>query len=384
LYRKIQADHIFDGYRLLPSDRVLIVNDDGTVVDLVSAATAGEGIEHYKGIVCPGLINCHCHTELSHLKGQIPEKTGLIGFITAVMEKRTEDLETIEAATRQAIEEMRKNGIVAVGDICNQTHSIVPKTASTLHFHNFIEVSGFPVSVAQKRWTSIQQVAQSFATAGLSYSMVPHAPYSVSTELLQMVIGSNQGQPITIHNQEAFDENELFLYGKGGFPDFYRQWGISMEGFEPSGKSSWRTLLPYFNTQQPLLMVHNVHTEINDLEDSLSHYREDLQNLFICLCPNANEYISGQLPDINLLMQKEMQLVLGTDSLASNHQLDLLSEMRTLQSRFQSLTFEEMLKWATSNGARALKINNQYGSFEKGKQPGVILINIEKVEKIII
>lgn len=385
LYRKIQADHIFDGYRMLPSDRVLVLKKDGTVEDLIAVADAGDGVELFRGIISPGLINCHCHTELSHLKGTIPEKTGLIGFISSVMNNRSSaSSEIIIDAAWNAIEEMRNNGIVAVGDICNNAHSIYAKKESVLHFHNFIEVSGFSASIAEKRLEYMQKILSEFEAAGMPHSLVPHAPYSVSTKLLRLIIGSNCGQPITMHNQEAMDENELYINGNGGFPEFYHQWAIATEGFEPSGKSSWQTFLPCFAAHNPTILVHNVHTSSDDIDVSLLHYREYPENLFLCLCPNANEYIGGQLPDINLLRKKGLQLVLGTDSLASNHQLNLLSEMRTLQAAYPLIGIEEMLTWATSNGAQALGINSNYGSFEKGKKPGVVLIEEMKVKQVII
>jgi len=66
--------------------------------------------------------------------------------------------------------------------------------------------------------------------------------------------------------------------------------------------------------------------------------------------------------------------VLGTDSLASNHRLSILEEIKTLRRAFPRIGISEMLRWATYNGAKALQLDSVLGSFEKGKQPGVILI----------
>jgi cytosine/adenosine deaminase-related metal-dependent hydrolase len=81
-----------------------------------------------------------------------------------------------------------------------------------------------------------------------------------------------------------------------------------------------------------------------------------------------------------MLMQHTHDVVLGTDSLASNDQLSILEEIKTLQRNFKEPGLETMLKWATSNGAKALQMNERLGSFEKGKQPGVLLI--EGVENL--
>jgi cytosine/adenosine deaminase-related metal-dependent hydrolase len=95
---------------------------------------------------------------------------------------------------------------------------------------------------------------------------------------------------------------------------------------------------------------------------------------FYCLCPNANLYISNVLPDIHLLMKEQCNIVLGTDSLASNHQLSIAEEIKTIQNNFPGISLETMLQWATINGARALQMDDTLGSFEKGKQPGVLLL----------
>lgn len=67
-------------------------------------------------------------------------------------------------------------------------------------------------------------------------------------------------------------------------------------------------------------------------------------------------------------------MVLGTDSLASNHQLSILEEMKALHKHFPSLSTATVLQWATINGAKALQMETDLGSFEKGKKPGIVLI----------
>jgi cytosine/adenosine deaminase-related metal-dependent hydrolase len=77
-----------------------------------------------------------------------------------------------------------------------------------------------------------------------------------------------------------------------------------------------------------------------------------------------------------------VNIILGTDSLASNHQLDILEEIKTIVKIFPGIETETLLKWATINGANALQMENEIGSFEKGKKPGIILIENTDGEKI--
>ncbi|HXO74250.1 MAG TPA: amidohydrolase family protein, partial [Puia sp.] len=96
--------------------------------------------------------------------------------------------------------------------------------------------------------------------------------------------------------------------------------------------------------------------------------------LYFCLCPNANRYISDLLPDVGMLVRNGCTIVMGTDSLASNHQLSILEEIKTLEEAFPQLDLAGLLQWSTYNGARALQLDGMLGSFAPGKQPGVVLI----------
>ena len=82
------------------------------------------------------------------------------------------------------------------------------------------------------------------------------------------------------------------------------------------------------------------------------------------------------MPPVELFRKNKCSIVLGTDSYSSNWSLSILDEMRRIQheSCF-TISTEEILKWATINGAKALQMDEQLGSFEKGKQPGVVLID---------
>jgi cytosine/adenosine deaminase-related metal-dependent hydrolase len=149
---KFKADELFDGNGFLGESNVLITSADGTIEAIVPVSEAGEDVEYHPGILSPGLVNCHCHLELSHLKGLIPKNTGLVDFVIGVMQQRNFPEEVIYNAIAGAEDEMLGNGIVAVGDICNTPHTIPQKKHGRLHYHNFIEATGFVPAFAQKRF----------------------------------------------------------------------------------------------------------------------------------------------------------------------------------------------------------------------------------------
>src|SRR5690348_16599701 len=104
-YLKFIADHLFTGTEMLDSNAVLITDKKGEVKNIVSKENAGEDVQYFKGILSPGFVNCHCHLELSHMKGLIPEKTGLVDFVFKVVTERHFDEEEILDAIAKAEDE---------------------------------------------------------------------------------------------------------------------------------------------------------------------------------------------------------------------------------------------------------------------------------------
>ena len=359
---------------MLPQGTVLITDADGHIMDIADRKEAGEDIEAYNGILSPGLINCHCHLELSHMKGLIPKHTGLVDFVLKVVKERHFDEQELIAGIEKGEFEMWENGIVAVGDICNNTLTIGQKAAGRLSYHNFIEASGFPAAVAASRFQRAVDIYNAYATALPSNSITTHAPYSVSPELFSMINAFPNNGVLSIHNQEIADENEFFQKGTGDLLRIYEAMGIDISFFKPSKKTSLQTWLPHFSKAQSIILVHNVATSAQDIEFAQLSIINYQLSTFFCLCPNANLYISNVLPDVQMLIDHQCDIVLGTDSLASNDQLSILAEMKTLQQHFPALELTTLLQWATSNGARALQMDDMFGSFEQLKKPGIVLI----------
>jgi aminodeoxyfutalosine deaminase len=377
LYRKFRADQLFTGNRMLDSNSVLVVRETGRIEAIIPVSEAGAGVEVLKGILCPGFINCHCHLELSHLKGQIPEKGGLINFLLAVIKQRDLAPELIEMAIADGEEEMIRNGIVAVGDICNTGNTLAQKKQGNLYYHNFIEATGFTEITAGERFKNSLDLFTLFIKgSGIpakSNSIVPHAPYSVSKTLFGMISAFPPNRLLSIHNQESEEENTFFETAGGEFLQLYKSLGIDISGFLPTGKRSLENYLPFFQKNESLLLVHNVATKEADLRFATGLPKPGVQ-LFFCICPNANLHIGGQIPDLPLLVNNACRIVIGTDSLASNHSLSILEELKTIEACFPQLGLSTLLGWATLNGAEALGIGSSAGSFSPGKKPGILLL----------
>jgi aminodeoxyfutalosine deaminase len=373
LYRKFTANNIFTGYQMMPAGHCLITKLDGTIVEITEVENAGDNIENFVGVLTPGFVNAHCHLELSHLKGIIPQHAGLIDFIFKIITERNASDEKIQNAITEADATMLQNGIVAVGDICNTHYTIARKKQSKIKYHNFIELSGFAPAAAQQKFDAGIQVQKQFTAPA---SITPHASYSVSPSLFELINDYANNHLLSLHNQETPAEDEFFKTATGDFLKLYQQLNIDISFYKPSGKSSLQTVLPHLNKQQQLLLVHDVTTTQNDIEFIQNMVaKQQLSSVYFCLCPNANLYITNTLPNVDLLVKNTENIVLGTDSLASNKQLCIFEEIKTLQHHFPKLSLVKLLQWATINGAKALQMQNSLGSFEKDKKPGVVLIN---------
>lgn len=369
----ISANFIFPITSAPIKNGVLGLDEKGTIHEVFTSEEAKhiKKIRHYKGVIVPGFINTHCHLELSHLKNKIEEKTGLIGFIKQILVLRQHPEEEVIAAMQNADEEMYNNGIVAVGDISNLLISKSVKQQSQIYYHTFVELFGFN-RLSEPIITQGIQLKNDFEP--LKASIVPHAPYSVSTELFKEIQNVTHGDDIlSIHNQETDEENKLFETGKGAFAEFFNDLGIAQSDAHNSGKNAIQYHLPQMSKEVNTLLVHNTFSSKSDINFA----KDEHQKLFWCLCPNANLYIENNLPDVGMLKEENLKITLGTDSLASNHQLNILTEMQILQDE-KHISFSESIKWATLNGAEFLGIANQFGSLAVGKKPGIVLIALNE------
>lgn len=378
-YRKFKASRLFDGYDFRKDDDVLITRTDGTIEAIVPFEQAGADVEILEGILIPGLINCHCHLELSHLKNVIPPHTGLIEFLCSVVTKRGFAPEIIQQEIERAEQEMYNNGIVAVGDIGNTADTASVKSKSNIRWQNFVEVLSFTDEKAEENFNHYKFVAEelhnALSTSHFAHrtSLVPHAPYSISPKTFELINAATKNQIISIHNQEHPAEDELYKTGGGAYLKLFKIFGMDVSPFPVTEKSSIRSVLPYFNNGQTIFLIHNTFMPEEDIIWANEYAAANGLKLVFCLCINANLYIENKTPQVDLFLKHNCHVVLGTDSYSSNWQLSIAKEMQALLQH-SSLSQEQVFQIATMNGAKALQWDDSLGSFEKNKKPGVVLL----------
>lgn len=371
MYQKFQANQVFNGRQILEgADQVLITKLDGTIEGMVPIAEAGEDIQQFEGLLSPGFVNAHCHLELSHMKGMIPTKTGLQEFVKQIVALRQVEPEAIQEAIIAAEAEMVANGIVAVGDISNTLDTLDQKAKHNLAYYSFVELYDLDPTRAHDKIIAGIAIQKQFQDSCVRASLVPHAPYSVTARLWTLLSEHFESHTISLHNQETPGENEFFETKSGPFLGMYERTKVALDFFEPTGKTSLQSVLPVFKKANHGILVHNSFTSAKDIQA----VHANMNNAFWCLCPNANQYIEQTMPPIELLRNNNATIVVGTDSYASNWSLNILDELKTIQQHHPAIPLAEMLQWATINGARALQMDKHLGSFDKGKKPGVVLI----------
>lgn len=371
----LTANKIHDGHGWLPEGSVIEVSDSGEILSIQNGPV-DTGV-FYEGILAPGFVNAHCHLELSHMKGVGAEHTGLIPFLKNIPLHRNDfSDEQKHAARHAAYKELVRNGVVAVGDISNTTDPLDIRALDELHYHSFIEVLGFTQEKAQKVFDHAVYAYNAFEAQLngkkiLKQAIVPHAPYSVSSALFRLIDGHNSNSVISVHNQECDDENKYYIDKKGRISELLSILGIDDSYFKPSGKPSLQTYLEWMSPGHTFIFVHNTSSAKEDVRFA----QNKMKQVFWCMCPNANLYIENRLPDINMFINEGVNICVGTDSLASNHQLCILSELYTIKQYFPHIGWETLLSWATANGAAALHMQDAIGTIAIGKSPGIIQIS---------
>lgn len=372
--QKFGASIVFPVAGPAVTDAVVVTDNTGCILSIDRAADHDPaGVWWTEGALIPGFVNAHCHLELSFMKGHIPEHTGLIDFVKQVVSIRDNfSREEQQAAIIAAESDMRANGIVAVGDISNDTRSFFRKQVNLLRYHTFVEVFDLGPQGTQQALSGGNSTLESIPLpAGHTATLTPHAPYSCTPDLIQTVAAGNSAQGLmSIHLQEHPEENRLFETGDGAWRSLFQDWQLDDSWLPTTGKSSLQTLLGNLLPENKALFIHNTFTSAADIAAAAKY----LQEVHFGFCPRANLYIENRLPNYRLFRDAGVNCVIGTDSLASNHSLSVWEEMKVIHTHEPSLPFEELLRWGTLNGSRCLQFDDTMGSLIAGKQPGIVAL----------
>ena len=349
------------------------MDEDGTVL---RTGVCGADEPVLAGALSPGFVNAHCHVELSYMKGLFRKGTGMAGFIDQINALRdTKPREEKVRNLREAMDLMWERGVSAMADISNCDDSFAVKAEHPMYTRTFLEVFGTEPADCAGVMEGVLALQEKARAYGLDAAPTPHACYTMSPELV--TASSAEGLKsgfLSFHSEETEEEEEMVRKGSGPMWENRRAAGMSVPPV--TGKSSLLYFIDRLLAARPaplrehILLVHEVCMD----QEGIDAVKAVMDHPYIALCPLSNIYIHNALPPVPLMRRNGLTLCVGTDSLSSNDDLDMVKELFCLQENFEGLSLGELLTWACRNGADFLD-RPELGALVPGKRPGLVLID---------
>jgi aminodeoxyfutalosine deaminase len=311
----------------------------------------------------PGLVNAHTHLDLSAARGLIPPTDpdhftdwlkGVIAF------RRTRSAEQTHADTRAGLNECLKFGTMLVGDISGDGGSWETLAAAPTRAVVFRELIGGtsdragPAIVEGKRWVDAHPDTPTCRAA-----LSPHAPYSAHA--LLYAFANVWRRPTTTHLAESGLECDFLRGEPGPMAEFLAPFGITL-GLEPIRPER---VLGWLDKPPHVVIAHGNHL----IDPSAVR-----PNQTICYCPRTHAAFGHPPHPFREFLARGVRVCLGTDSLASNPDLDVLSEARFVRRLHPDFPGERLLRMVTLSGAEALGWADEVGSLEVGKSADLVAV----------
>ncbi len=336
----------------------------------------GELIDHGFAILCPGMVNCHTHLELSGLHMRLSPTSSFTRWVENMLEAK-ENLSTQdeEDAINNAIFQLKNEGIIAIGDVGNTT--IAPTLLAESHSIDIYYVF-FQEIICLKRQdapnlSAMDMRMNDLERKGFLATIAPHACYSVFPELLKTIKGlcTGRNRPFSVHVAESEEEMTFLTSGTGPMRTFLEKKGKWPLEFQIPKTSPIRHLHHLGVLDANTICVHCVHLDDEDMNLMAS------SGATACLCPRSNLFLGSGIPPAAKLASQGIPIALGTDSLASNDKLSIFAEMSSLARLAPGVSSETIFRAATLGGATALKLQDQIGSLKLNKKASFLSIHTE-------
>ena len=330
----------------------------------------------HEGALVPGFVNAHCHVELSSMKGLFRKGTGMAGFIDQINALRdTKSPEEKRRDLRDAMDLMWERGVSAMADISNGSDSFAIKAAHPMYTRTFLEVFGTEPEDCPAVMAGVRALQREAASFGLDAAPTPHACYTMSPELVTAASAAALAAGfLSFHSEETDEEEDMLKYGRGPMWENRKAAGMSVPPV--TGRSSLLYFIDRLKAARPapydahILLVHEVCMD----QEGTNAVKAAMRHPYVALCPLSNLFIHNALPPVGLMRENGLKLCVGTDSLSSNDDLDIVAELYCLQRHFPGIPLGELLTWACRNGAEFLS-RPELGALEAGRKPGLVLVD---------
>lgn len=363
---------MLNGWVAVDGGRVVAVGRAGA-----SLPSAGDAplIDLGAHAILPALVNAHTHLELSWLRGRVPPAPRFTDWVAAMLGTRAAEApgaEVVAAAIASAIDELRASGTGLVGDISNSLASVGPLRASALDGVVFHEVLGFPAAQADEVLEAALRGQAAHGAAGrFPVTLAPHAPYSVSPRLFQGLRAAQARTPFlpwSVHLGESPEELQLLATGQGPWRSLLESLGAWDGGWTPPscGPAEYLDRMRVLDAR--LLAVHAVQCDEGELA------RLAARGTTVVTCPRSNAHVGAGDPPVARFYRAGVAVAVGTDSLASNDDLNLFAELARLRDLAPDVPAADLLASATMVGARALGFEDASGTIEPGRRAALLAV----------
>ena len=260
------------------------------------------------------------------------------------------------------MDKMWKDGVSAMSDISNDDSSFKVKSSHKLYTRTFLEVFGSEPEMCEGVMADVTALKSVADAEGIDAAPTPHSCYTMSPQLLSAsaAAGLESGY-LSYHSQESQEEEDLLISGSGAMYENRKRSGMSTPPV--TGESSLKYFIDRLASVKPaphaehILLVHNVTLKQDDVDAA----KKAFNNVFWAICPLSNIFIHNALPPVELMRSNGLAVALGTDSLSSNDDLDMMKELVCLHENFPQVPMNELFTWASRNGARFLGKDDVYG-----------------------
>ena len=320
-----------------------------------------------EAVLMPGLVNAHTHLDLTNSADSIQRVPKFTDWIFQIIGKRT--LSTVGPSVREGVQQSLAGGVTTVGDIDGTGESAQILRATPIRKVVFFEVLGFSGERAAIGLTRLGTYLDTLSVSDplLTPALSPHAPYSTSADIYRQCIAS--GLSVCTHIAETEEELEFLSSGTGAFLEYLEAFGISTAEWVPPQLTPVQYMETLGILRKSSLLVH-----CNYLTDAdVTTLAES--GVSMVFCPRSHHYFYHTDHPILRLLDRGINVAIGTDSLASNWSLSLLDELKFLARTQPCIRPEVLFDMATCNGVKALGLE-QVGRLEKGWQADIIAVQI--------
>lgn len=312
----------------------------------------------------PGFINAHCHLDFTMMRGALLGRESFTLWIQRLnaMRRSLDQMDYLDAIS-SGLEELRHWGCTTVLNI-ESSPELVPFLPETpIRVWWFLEV--MDVRTRLQSAEALAGAIQFFERAGegnSGFGISPHAPYTVSSDLYKLtsLYATKYHLPVCTHLAESEEEMVMFTKGEGALYEFLSSIGRPMDDCQ--GLSPVQTVLGGGLVTEGALLVHM--NMINSGDKDL--LRQTAGRYPIIHCPRTHAYFARPPFDLEFFRESRIPVLIGTDSLASNQDLNMFAEMRAMKESFPQLDPLEILAMTTTRPASAIGRAGRLGEFSPG------------------